>query len=77
LKQAGLELIMATRLNAPGIHLDHLHSEAVCQGIGERLRDTLNRQPPELPQGLNALIARLPELDGEAAPPLVPDTTSH
>ena len=68
---------MATRLNAPDVHLDHLHSEAVCQGIGERLRDTLYRQPPESPQRLNALIARLPELDGEAAPPLVPDAKSH
>ena len=68
---------MATRSHAHDVHLDHLHSEAVCQGIGERLRDALNRESADMPQRLNALIARLPELDGEAAPPLVPDAKQH
>jgi len=68
---------MATRLNAPDVHLDHLHCEAIRQGIGERLRDALSREPPDMPQRLRALIARLPELDGEAAPSLVPEFESH
>ena len=68
---------MATRLNAPDVHLDHLHSEAVCQGIGERLRDALNREPPDMSHHLRALIARLPELDSAAAPPLVPEMETH
>lgn len=68
---------MATRLNAPDVHLDHLHSEAVCQGIGERLRDALNREPPDMSQHLRALIARLPELDSAAVPPLVPEMETH
>ena len=68
---------MATRLNAPDVHLDHIHSEAVLQGIGERLRDALNRESPDMPQRLRALMARLPALDGEAAPSLVPGLESH
>lgn len=68
---------MATRLNAPDVRLDHLHSEAVWQGIGERLRDALSRESPDMPQRLRALIARLPELDGEKAPSLVPEMETH
>lgn len=64
---------MATRLNAPDVRLDHLHSEAVWQGIGERLRDALNREPSDMSPRLRTLIARLPELDSERAPSLVPD----
>lgn len=67
---------MASRLNAPDVHLDHIHSEAVRQGIAERLRDALNRESPSVPQHLSELIARLPELDS-AAPPLVPEMKAH
>jgi len=63
---------MSTRLNAPDVRLDHIHSEAVWQGIGEKLRDA-SREPSDMPQNLRALIARLPELDGELAPSLVPE----
>ena len=68
---------MATRLNAPDVHLDHLHSEAVGQGVGEKLRDALERESPAVPQRLSVLIARLPELDGEPVPSLVPDMETH
>jgi hypothetical protein len=64
---------MPTRLNAPDVHLDHIHSEAVLQGIGERLRDALTRESPEMSQHLRTLIARLPELDRERAPSIVPE----
>ena len=64
---------MPTRLNAPDVQLDHIHSEAVWQGIGERLRDALSRESPEMSQRLRTLIARLPELDGERAPSIVPE----
>lgn len=62
---------MPSRLNAPDVRLDHIHSEAVWQSIGERLRDTL-REEPDIPQCLRTLMVRLPELDRESAPPLVP-----
>ena len=63
---------MPSRLNAPDVRLDHIHSEAVWQGIGEKLRDAL-REQPAMSQRLRTLIARLPELDRERAPSLVPD----
>ncbi len=68
---------MPNRIDARDVHLDHIHSEAVCQGIGERLRDALNRESSDMPQRLRALIARLPELDGERAPSLVPEMETH
>ncbi len=61
---------MPSRLNT--FDLDHIHSEAVWRGIGERLRDALSRESPEMSQRLRALVARLPELDGEQAPSIVP-----
>lgn len=67
---------MATRLNAADVHLDRLHSNAVTQGIGERLRDALNRELPDMPQRLSELINRLPELDRNS-PSLVPDIETH
>lgn len=63
---------MSSRLNAPDVRLDHIHSEAVWQSIGERLRDTL-RELPDMSQHLRTLISRLPELDSEHAPSLVPE----
>jgi len=63
---------MPNRVDTRDIHLDHIHSEAVWQGIGEKLRDALNRESPDMSQRLRALIARLPELDCEKAPSLVP-----
>lgn len=68
---------MPNRVDTRDVHLDHIHSEAILQGIGERLRDALNREPGDMPQRLKALIARLPELDGETAPPLVPEMETH
>lgn len=64
---------MPNRLNAPDVQLDHIHSQAILQGIGERLRDALNRESPEMSQRLRTLIARLPELDRERAPSIVPE----
>jgi hypothetical protein len=64
---------MPTRLNAPDVQLDHIHSEAVWQGIGEKLRDALSRESPEMSQRLRIVVARLPELDRERAPSIVPE----
>lgn len=63
---------MTNRLNAPVVQLDHIHSEAVLQGIGERLRDALGREPQDISERLGELIARLPELDREQTPSIVP-----
>ena len=71
------KLIMSHR-NAPDVQIDHIHADAVCQGIGERLRETLS-QSPEMPQRLRELIARLPELDRAQTPSIIPamDELTH
>jgi hypothetical protein len=58
--------------NVPDVQIDHIHADAVCQGIGERLRDTLGMETQEISQRLRALIERLPELDRTQVPSIVP-----
>lgn len=44
------------------VDLDHRHSRAIAQEVGERLRSHLV-QKPELPDFLESLIERLRDLD--------------
>ena len=55
------------------IHIDGVHARAICEEIGERLRDTLNREAPgQLPPRLQHLIERLAAADHDEAPSIVP-----
>jgi hypothetical protein len=58
--------------NVPDVQIDHIHADAVCRGIGERLRDTLSTEPRDISERLRALIERLPELDRTQTPSIVP-----
>ena len=62
---------MFNRIKAQ-VQLDRHHARAVCQGIGERLRDSLDRNAESAPAKLRDLFSRLPELDRERAPSIVP-----
>ena len=66
-----LDLVMSKK-NAADIRIDHIHSRAICDEIGERLRETLGRKVLELPPRLQLLVDRLAELDGRSAPSIVP-----
>ena len=50
--------------------LDHIHCRAICDEIGERLRDVLGRERPEIPPRLLVLIEALAR--SEHAPSMVP-----
>jgi hypothetical protein len=54
------------------IRIDHMHSRAICDEIGDRLRDIFRRSTTELPLRLQSLIEQLSEADGEVAPSIVP-----
>jgi hypothetical protein len=55
------------------IHIDDVHARAICEEIGERLRETLNRAVPHrLPPRLQHLIERLAAADHDEAPSIVP-----
>jgi hypothetical protein len=60
---------MAKR-NIEALALDHAHCRAICDEIGERLRQVLKPEALEIPQRLLALLDRLAEL--EQAPSIVP-----
>ncbi|MBI3700703.1 MAG: hypothetical protein HY242_09715 [Afipia sp.] len=62
---------MANR-NRADIEIDHVHAQAICQGIGERLRDALEKNWERAPAKMHDLYARLPELDSEDSPSIVP-----
>lgn len=66
-----LDLAMSTK-NTANIRIDYVHSRAICDEIGERLGQALKRECAELPPHLQLLVDRLVELDGEAAPSIVP-----
>ena len=57
---------------APVICIDSLHSRAICDEIGYRLRILLQREALELPPSLRALLDRFAELDSVASPSIVP-----
>jgi hypothetical protein len=66
-----LDLVMSKK-NAADIRIDAIHSRAICDEIGERLRQVLKRESVGLPPRLQLLVDRLAELDGAAAPSIVP-----
>ncbi len=55
---------------AEPLALDHVHCRAICDEIGERLRQVLKLETLEIPHRLLALLDRLAELD--QAPSIVP-----
>jgi hypothetical protein len=50
--------------------LDHIHCRAICDEIGERLREVLRREASAIPPRLLMLIDALAELD--RGPSIVP-----
>ena len=62
---------MADSFDIDAIRLDHRTSLAICEGIGERLRDMLKPNATPLPQHLQELMNRLKEI--EDAPSITPD----
>jgi hypothetical protein len=48
------------------VQINHIHSGALCQAIGERLSTTLGPQSNELPPNLLTLMAQLTKLDLDA-----------
>jgi hypothetical protein len=61
-----------SKKNAADIRIDHIHSRAICDEIGERLREKLRREALALPPRLQLLVDRLAMLDGRSAPSIVP-----
>jgi len=43
------------------VQIDHIHSRAVCQAIGERLSAMLGPQSDKLPSRLHALMQQMPK----------------
>ncbi|KQW23244.1 hypothetical protein ASC80_08155 [Afipia sp. Root123D2] len=63
---------MPNRINAEALQMDHRTSAAVCDGIGERLREIMKPAANELPPRLQELMERLRQVDDIDAPSIVP-----
>jgi hypothetical protein len=56
-----------------GLLIDAVHARAICDEIGDRLRDILRRQASnELPPRLRYLMEQLAKLDDDGSPSIVP-----
>lgn len=54
------------------IRLDHIHCRAICDEIGDRLREMMGRELAGMPSYLQRLVDRLGELDDVPSPGIVP-----
>ncbi|MBR1157174.1 hypothetical protein [Bradyrhizobium sp. JYMT SZCCT0428] len=54
------------------VQIDSVHSRAICDEIGERLRTILRPTETGLPARLQILIDRLADQDRQMAPSIVP-----
>jgi len=52
--------------------LDHTHCRAICDEIGERLRETMGQESTNMTPYLRRLLDRLDELDNMSSPGIVP-----
>jgi hypothetical protein len=59
-----------TKRDLEALALDYSHCRAICDEIGERLRQVLKPGASEIPQGLLTLLDRLAEI--EQAPSIIP-----
>ena len=55
------------------LQIDSVHCRAICEEIGERLRNILRPETAGLPIRLQVLIDRLADQDREMAPAIVPN----
>jgi hypothetical protein len=63
---------MLTRTGA-SLQIDAVHTRAICDEIGDRLRDVLHRQVShELPPRLQYLMEQLAKADEEVSPSIAP-----
>jgi hypothetical protein len=56
--------------HAAALALDHAHCRAICDEIGDRLREVLKPEAMAIPDRLRALLDRLAQMD--EAPSIVP-----
>ena len=62
--------------DAASVVIDSKHSRAICDEIGERLRDVLGRDASEIPTYLSRLVDRFAELERVPAPSIVPSVNA-
>ena len=55
---------LPTHDQGPSLDLEPEHRRAICNEIGQQLRDTLADDNPSAPSRLQDLVERLTELDG-------------
>jgi hypothetical protein len=66
------EFFAMSKRSDVNIGMDQLHSRAICDEIGDRLRQILPLEVSPLPPRLRYLLDRLADADGELAPSIVP-----
>jgi len=58
------------------LRIDHTHCRAICDKIGERLREMMGRESAEMPPYLQRLVDRLDHVSSPGIVPLIEDQQS-
>jgi hypothetical protein len=62
--------------NYPDVQIDSVHSRAICEEVGYRLRQILKNPPADHPRHLQ-LLDRMHRRDFGGAPSIIPSADSH
>lgn len=62
--------------NYPDVQIDSVHSRAICEEVGYRLRQLLKNPPVDHPRHIH-LLDRMHRQDFGAAPSIVPSSDAH
>jgi hypothetical protein len=62
---------MPRSTNYPNVQIDSVHSRAICEEVGYRLRQFLNNTPVDHPRHVQ-LLDRMHRQDFDGAPSIVP-----
>ena len=54
---------MSNRTDDYGVQIDRIHSRAICEEVGARLRSFGQMEPSDVPPHLRMLIGELQELE--------------
>jgi hypothetical protein len=67
-----VEKLMSQQTDTSRIHIDSVHSRAICEEVGYRLRQSLKNQPAEAAPHLSKLLKQMRLQEVGKSPPLAP-----
>jgi len=67
---------MSQQTDTSKVHIDSVHSNAICEEVGYRLRQSLKNAPAESAPHLSQLVKQMRLQEIGQAPPLAPSSSA-